>query len=97
MESRERGRRACPRGNSQSPPIFYQQAFIEAMGAVVATIAQASAAEGHGGSSNFHRFKAHHPPTFMGGEDPMVADHWFRQVENFWRLWKSPPMLHRSD
>ena len=24
---------------------------------------------------------AHHPPTFTGGEDPIVADHWFRQVE----------------
>ena len=24
---------------------------------------------------------AHHPPSFKGGEDPMVADHWFRQVE----------------
>ena len=24
---------------------------------------------------------AHHPPTFTGGGDPMVADHWFRQVE----------------
>ena len=24
---------------------------------------------------------AHHPPTFIGGGDPMVADHWFRQVE----------------
>ena len=23
----------------------------------------------------------HHPPTFMGGGDPMVADHWFMQVE----------------
>ena len=24
---------------------------------------------------------AHHPPTFTGGGDPVVADHWFRQVE----------------
>ena len=31
--------------------------------------------------SNLQRFKAHHPLTFMGGGDPMVADHWFRQVE----------------
>ena len=31
--------------------------------------------------SNLQRFKTHHPPTFMGGGDPMVADHWFRQVE----------------
>ena len=24
---------------------------------------------------------AHHPPSFRGGGDLMVADHWFRQVE----------------
>ena len=24
---------------------------------------------------------AHHPPAFKGEADPMVADHWFRQVE----------------
>ena len=24
---------------------------------------------------------AHHPSTFKGGKDPMVVDHWFRQVE----------------
>ena len=27
------------------------------------------------------RFKAHHPPTFRGGGDPMIANHWFQQVE----------------
>ena len=81
MASRGRGRRGRPQGNSHPPPIFYQQAFIEAMSVVVATIAQASADGGQGGSSNLQRFKAHHPPTFMGGGDPMVADHWFRQVE----------------
>ena len=26
-------------------------------------------------------FKTHHPPTFTVGEDPMVVDHWFRQIE----------------
>ena len=51
------------------------------MGAAVATIAQASAAGGQGGLSKLKRFKAHHPPTFMGSGDPMVANHWFRQVE----------------
>ena len=60
---------------------FYQQAFIEAMGAAAAAIAQASATRGQGGPSNLQRFMAHHPPTFTGGGDPMVADHWFRQVE----------------
>ena len=23
----------------------------------------------------------HHPPTFTGGGDLMVADHWFMQIE----------------
>ena len=23
----------------------------------------------------------HHPPIFTGGGDPMVADHWFMQIE----------------
>ena len=42
---------------------------------------QASAAGSQGGSSNLQRFKAHHPPTFIGGGDPMVANHWFMQIE----------------
>ena len=44
-------------------------------------MAQASAAGGQGGPSNLQRFRAHHPPIFTGGGDPMVADHWFMQVE----------------
>ena len=51
------------------------------MGAVAAAIAHASAAGGQGGPSNLQRFIAHHPPTFTGGGDPVVADHWFRRVE----------------
>ena len=47
---------------------------------MAATIAQASAIRSQGGSSNLQRFKAHHPPTFKGGGDSMVADHWFHQV-----------------
>ena len=43
-----------------------------------AIITQANAASSQGGSSNLQRFKAHHPPIFIGGGDPMVADHWFR-------------------
>ena len=46
------------------------------MGVAATAIAQASAAKGQGGSSNLQRFMAHHPPTFIGGRDPMVADHW---------------------
>ena len=78
MASQGRGRRGHPRGTSQAPHGFDQQAFIEAMGAAFTTIAQTSVASGQGGSSNLQRFKAHHPPTFMGGGDLMVVDHWFR-------------------
>ena len=51
------------------------------MSAAAGTIAQASATVGQGGLSNLQRFKAHHPPTFKGGGDSMIADHWFRQVK----------------
>ena len=51
------------------------------MGVLVAAIAQASAAGGQGGQSNLQRFIAHHPSIFTGGGDPVVADHWFQQVE----------------
>ena len=64
---------------------------MEAIGATIATIAQgsvadatiaqASATAGQKGLSNHQRFKAHHPPTFRGGGDPIIADNWFHQVE----------------
>ena len=79
MASRGRGRRDRPRGTGQAPPAFDQpsafdqQAFAEAVGT--------SATSSQGGPSNLQRFRAHHPPTFIGGGDPMVADHWFMQVE----------------
>ena len=47
------------------------------MGAAAATIAQATAVGGQGGMSNLQRFMTHHPPTFTGGGDLVVADHWF--------------------
>ena len=77
MTSGRRGHRGCPRGASQAPPVFDQQAFTEAVGIAAATIAQASAAGSQGGPSNLQRFRAHHPPIFTGGGDPMVADHLF--------------------
>ena len=81
MASCGRGRRGRPRGDSQAPPVFDQQAFTEAVGIANTAISQASAAGREGGPSNLQRFKAHHPPIFIGGGDPMVADHWFMQVE----------------
>ena len=54
---------------------FYQQTFVKAVGVAAAAIAQASAAGSQGGPSNLLRFRSHHPPTFIGGGDPMVADH----------------------
>ena len=88
MASRGRGRRGRPRGAGQAPPtfdqpsVFDQQAFAEAVGIAAAAIAQASIAGSQGGPSNLQRFRAHHPPTFTGGGDPMVANHRFMQIEN---------------
>ena len=60
---------------------FYQQAFVEAVGIAAVAIAQASVVGSQGGLSNLQRFRAYHPPTFAGGGDPMVVDHWFMQIE----------------
>ena len=81
MTSHERGCRGRPRGASQAPPVFDQQAFADVVGIAAAAIAQASVAGSQGGPSNLQRFRAHHPPIFTGGGDLMVADHWFMQVE----------------
>ena len=77
MASRGQGRGGRPRGNGQTPPVFYQQAFVEAVGIAATAIAQAGIAGSQRGPSNLQKFRAHHPPTFTGGGDPMVADHWF--------------------
>ena len=87
MASRGRGRRGRSRGTGQAPPTFNQplvfdlQAFAEAVGVAAAAIAQAGIAGSQGGPSNLQRFRAHHPPTFTGGGDPMVADHWCIKIE----------------
>ena len=87
MASRGRGRRGRSRGTGQAPPtfdqppVYDQQAFSEAVGVAAAAIAQVGIAGSQGGPSNLKRFRAHHPPTFRGGGDPMVADHWFMQIE----------------
>ena len=87
MASRGQGRRGRPWGTSQAPPtfdqplVFDQQAFAEAVSVAATAIAQASIAGSQEDPSNLQRFRAHHPPTFTGGGDPMVADHWFMQIE----------------
>ena len=87
MTSRGRERRERPWGTGQAPPafdqppVFDQPAFVEAIGIAVAAIVQAGVAGSLGGPSNLQRFRAHHPPTFTGGGSPMVADHWFIQIE----------------
>ena len=87
MANRGRGRRGRPRGTGQAPPtfdqppVFDQQAFAEVVGVAAAAIAHASIVGSQGGPSNLHRFREHHPSTFTVGGDPMVADHWFMQIE----------------
>ena len=87
MASRGRGHRGRPWGTGQAPPTidqsptFDQRAFVEAVGVVEAAIAQARIAGSQGDPSNLQRFRTYHPPTFTGGRDPMVIDHWFMQIE----------------
>ena len=58
MASRGRGHRGRPRGTGQAPPTidqpsaYDQRAFLEAVGVVVAAIAQASIAVSQGDPSN---------------------------------------------
>ena len=98
MENRGRGRRGRPRDNSQPPPVFDLHAFIEAIGATVAIIVQASAVAGttartsatmgQGGMSNLQGFQAHHPSTYMGGGDSMVRTTFAieKEVEDAWSI-----------
>ena len=81
MASRGRGRRERPRGTGQAQSVFDQRTFAEAVGITVNAIARASIACRQEDPSNLQRFRTHHPPTFTGGGDPMVADHWFMQNE----------------
>ena len=93
MASRGRGRRGRPRGDGRPPPVFDLMAFIEAMGAAIATASQADAARGQGGASNLKRFKAHHPSMFTGGGDPMVATIGSVRLRGFSGLWRSHRIL----
>ena len=57
--------------------MFDKQAFTEAVGITTAAITQAGIAGKQEDPSNLQKFRARHPLTFIGGGDPMVADHWF--------------------
>ena len=87
MDSRGRGHRGRPRGTGQAPPTtdqppaFDQRAVREAVGVAEAAIAQDSIEGSQGDPSNPQGFRTHHPPTFTGGGDPIVADYWFIQIE----------------
>ena len=81
MASRGRGRRERPRGTGQAQSVFDQRTFAETVGITANAIAQAGIAGRQEDPSNLQRFRAYHPPTFTGGKDPMVVDHWFMQDE----------------
>ena len=82
MASRGQGRRERPRGTGQAQSVFDQRTFAEAVGITANAIAQASIACRQEDPSNPQRFRAYHPPTFIGGKDSMVDDHWLMQIEN---------------
>ena len=77
MASRGRGRRERPRGTGRAQSVFDQRTFAEAVGITANAIARASIACSQEDPGNPQRFRTHHPPTFTGGKDPMVVDHWF--------------------
>ena len=87
MASRGQGHRGRPQGTGQAPPAIDQlptldqRAFVEAVGVAEAAIGQAGIAGRQGDPSNLQMFRTHHPPTFTGGKDSMVDDHWFMQIE----------------
>ena len=81
MARRGRGRRGRPRGTGQAPPVFDQQTCTETVGITATAITQVGIAGRQEDPSNLQRFRAHHPPTFTEGGDPMVIDHWFMQIE----------------
>ena len=76
MASRGRGRRERPRGTGQAQSVFDQRTFAEAVGITANAIAQASIACRQEDPSNPQRFRAYHPPTFIGrrpdGGRPLV-------------------------
>ena len=67
MASRGRGRRGPPRGASQAPPVFNQQAFVEVVGIATAIIVQACAIVSQGKSNDLQCLESHHPPMAIEG------------------------------
>ena len=61
--------------------MFDQRTFAEVVGITANAIAQASITCRQEDPSNPQRFRAYHPPTFTGGKNSMVDDHWFMQIE----------------
>ena len=55
MASTGRGRRGRPRGTGQTPPVFDQQTFAEAVGITANAIARAGIAGRQGDPSNLQR------------------------------------------
>ena len=76
MARRGRGRRGHPRDTGQAQLVFDQQTLDEAVGITANAIARVGIAGRQEDPSNLQRFRMHHPPTFTGGRDPMVADYW---------------------
>ena len=76
MASRGRGRRGRPRGVSQAPPVFDQQAFAEAVGIAVAAIAQACVVVNQGGSNDLQHIEAHHSPLGREGGVDDIRGTW---------------------
>ena len=87
MASRGRGHRGRPRGTSQAPSAFDQQAFVEAVGIAVVAIAQACAIVNQGRSNDLQRLEAHHPPTIRGGVDCRVRTTMTTEGEEASRIW----------
>ena len=73
--------RGSPRGTGQAQLVFDQQTFTEVVAITANAIAQAGIVGRQEDPSNLQRFRTYHPPTFTGGRDPMVVDHWFMQNE----------------
>ena len=79
MASRGRGRRGRLQGIGQAPPVFDQQALIEAVGITAAAIAQAGMAGRQEGPSNLQRLgriilDIHKGRRFDGGRPLVYAD-----------------------